>query len=112
MSYREVPVHQVRETIRLYLAGEGIRSVARLAQLDRKTVRRYLEAAEAVGLTRDGGPDQLTDELVGLVCEMVRPARTDGRGKSWWGCPGSTDRLIMPPPGGGVVGSAVRIRRV
>ena len=83
MSYREVPVHQVRETIRLYLAGEGIRSVARLAQLDRKTVRRYLEAAEAVGLTHDGGPDQLTDELVGLVCEMVRPARTDGRGKSW-----------------------------
>ena len=29
-----------------------------------------------------------------------------------WGCPGSTDGLIMPPPGGGVVGSVVRIRRV
>jgi pimeloyl-ACP methyl ester carboxylesterase len=29
-----------------------------------------------------------------------------------WGCPGLTDWLIMPPPGGGVVGSAVRIRRV
>ena len=29
-----------------------------------------------------------------------------------WGCPGLTDRLIMPPPGGGVVGSAVRTRRV
>jgi hypothetical protein len=29
-----------------------------------------------------------------------------------WGCPDSTDRLIMPPPGGGVGGSAVRIRRV
>ncbi len=83
MSYREVPVHQVRETIRLYLAGEGVRSVARLAQLDRKTVRRYLEAAEAVGLSRDGGLEQLTDELVGLVCEMVRPARTDGRGRAW-----------------------------
>jgi transposase len=76
-------VHQVRETIRLYLAGESIRSVARLAQLDRKTVRRYVEAAEAVGLSRDGGPGQLTDEAVGLICEMVRPARTDGRGGAW-----------------------------
>jgi transposase len=75
-------VHQVRETIRLHLAGEGIRSIARLAQLDRKTVRRYVEAAEAVGLSRDGGSDQLTDELVGLVCEMVRPARTDRRGRA------------------------------
>lgn len=83
MSYREVPVHQVRETIRLYLAGESIRSVARLAQLDRKTVRRYVGAAEAVGLSRDGGAEQLSDEVVGLVCEMVRPARTDGRGRAW-----------------------------
>ena len=83
MSYREVPVHQVREAIRLHLAGESIRSVAQLAQLDRKTVRRYVEAAETVGLSRDGGPEQLTDELVGLVCEMVRPARRDGRGQSW-----------------------------
>ena len=46
MSYREVPVHQVREVIRLWLAGEGIRSTARLAPLDRKTVGRYVEAAK------------------------------------------------------------------
>jgi hypothetical protein len=42
-----------------------------------------VEAAEAVGLSRDGGPEQLTDEVVGLVCETVRPARTDGRGRAW-----------------------------
>ena len=83
MSYREVPVHQVRETIRLWLAGEGVRSTARLAQLDRKTVQRYVEAAQAVGLSRDGGPEQLSDEVVGLVCELVRPARRDGRGRPW-----------------------------
>ena len=83
MSYREVPVHQVREVIRLWLAGEGIRSTARLAQLDRKTVGRYVEAAKAVGLSRDGGLDQLSDEAVGLICELVRPARRDGRGRAW-----------------------------
>jgi transposase len=54
-----------------------------LAQLDRKTVGRYVEAAQAVGLSRDGGPDQLTDEAVGLVCELVRPVRRDGRGRAW-----------------------------
>jgi hypothetical protein len=41
VSYREVPVHQVREVIRLWLAREGLRSTARLAQIDRKTVARY-----------------------------------------------------------------------
>jgi transposase len=60
-----------------------MRSIARLAQLDRKTVRRYVEAAESVGLSRDGGSGQLTDELVGLVCEMVRPARAERRGRAW-----------------------------
>jgi hypothetical protein len=54
-----------------------------LAQLDRKTVGRYVEAAQAVGLSRDGSPDQLTDEAVGLVCELVRPVRRDGRGRAW-----------------------------
>jgi len=54
-----------------------------LAQLDRKTVQRYVEAAQAAGVSRDGGPDQLTDEVVGLVCEAVRPVRRDGRGQAW-----------------------------
>jgi hypothetical protein len=82
VAYGEVSVHRVRDTIRLHLAEEGISSVARLAQLDRKTVRRYVEAAEAVGLSRDGGPDEVTDELVGQLCELVRPARRDGRGRA------------------------------
>jgi transposase len=42
-----------------------------------------VEAAVAVGLSREGSPDQLTDEAVGLVCELVRPARKDGRGQAW-----------------------------
>jgi transposase len=83
MAFREVRVFEVREVLRLWLAGEGIRATERLVGFDRKTVRRYVEAAVGLGLVRDGGYDQLTDVLIGLVVEAVRPHRTDGHGMAW-----------------------------
>ena len=83
MAFREVRVFEVREVLRLWLAGEGFRSVERLAQVDRKTVRRYVEAAVGLGLKRDGGDDQLCDVFVGMVVEAVRPHRSDGHGEGW-----------------------------
>ena len=83
MSYREVRVYEVREALRLWLRGEAIRSIERLAQLDRKTVRRYVNAAAELGLVRDGGEGQLTDEFIGSVVEVVRPHRSDGHGEGW-----------------------------
>ena len=83
MAFREVRVFEVREVLRLWLAGEGFRAVERLSQVDRKTVRRYVTAAEQLGLRRDGGEDQLTDVLVGMVVEAVRPHRSDGHGTPW-----------------------------
>ena len=83
MAFREVRVFEVREVLRLWLAGEGFRSMERLSQVDRKTVRRYVDAAERLGLVRDGGEDQLTDVFIGLVVEAVRPHRSDGHGEAW-----------------------------
>jgi transposase len=83
VTYREVRVYEVREGLRLWLRGEGIRSIERLAQLDRKTVRRYVNAAGELGLVRDGGEEQLTDEFIGSVVEVVRPHRSDGHGEGW-----------------------------
>jgi len=83
MAFREVRVFEVREVLRLWLAGEGVRSVERLAQVDRKTVRRYVAAAEQVGVARDGGDGQLSDEVIGMVVEAVRPHRCDGHGGAW-----------------------------
>jgi hypothetical protein len=83
MSFREVAVHEIREVLRLWLRGEGHRSIERLSLVDRKTVRRYLVAAVACGLLREGGEDQLSDELIGSVCELVRPHRPDGHGAAW-----------------------------
>lgn len=82
MAFREVRVFEVREVLRLWLRGEGLRAISRLAGMDRKTVRRYVEAAEELGLDRAGDEDQLTDVLIGLVVERVRPHRGDGRGEA------------------------------
>ncbi len=83
MSFREVRVFEIREVLRLWLRGEGVRATERLVGVDRKTVRRYLAAGQELGLARDGGEQQLTDEFMGSVVEKVRPHRTDGRGPAW-----------------------------
>jgi len=38
MAFREVRVFEVREVLRLWLAGEGFRATERLVGFDRKTV--------------------------------------------------------------------------
>ena len=83
MAFREVPMFEVREVLRLWLGGEGLRAVARLSRVDRKTVRRYVDAAIEGGVTADGGVGQLTDEVLGRVVEIVRPHRMDGHGQAW-----------------------------
>jgi hypothetical protein len=83
MAFREVRVYEVREVLRLWLDGEGLRSIERLSAVDRKTVRRYVTAAEGLGLVRDDGVVQLGDEFVAAVVEVVRPHRSDGHGHAW-----------------------------
>ena len=39
MSFRKVQVHEIREVLRLWLHGEGLRSIERLTVVDRKTGR-------------------------------------------------------------------------
>src|ERR1700694_2400509 len=92
--FREVQVHEIREVLRLWLRGEGHRSIERLSSVDRKTVRRYIGAAVACGLARDGGEGQLTDELIGEVCELVRPHRPDGHGAGWATLRANHDQLV------------------
>lgn len=84
MGFREVSVVGVKEILRLWLLGHGQREVARLAQSDRKTVCRYVDAAQAAGLKCGDSEDKITDELIGAVVEAVRPGRPPGdHGSSW-----------------------------
>ena len=83
MVFREVRVFEVREVLRVWLDGRGLRAIEGLVGLDRKTVRRYVEAAVELGLEREGGEEQLTDLFLAQVLERVRPHRIDGHGDSW-----------------------------
>ncbi len=83
MGFREVSVVEVREVLRGWLEGAGLRKAAERAGVDRKTARRYVEAAQAEGLVREAGVEAVTDELIGAVVTAVRPARPNGHGASW-----------------------------
>jgi hypothetical protein len=82
MAFREVSVVRVREILRLWLQGLGYRPIAHMVQVDRKTVRRYVEAAQAAGLRRDD-PEE-TDDLIGEVLDAATPGRPRGdHGAAW-----------------------------
>jgi hypothetical protein len=91
MAFREVLVTQVREVLRAWLAGAGERQAARRSGVDVKTAQRYIKAAQAAGLARDGDESQLSDELLGQVVAAVRPARPAGYGESWGALAGRQD---------------------
>lgn len=79
--FREVPMVEVREVLRLWLMGHGLREIARLVQVDRKTVRRYVAAGAAAGLTQEAGG--VSDEVLGAVVAQLRPGSPGGRGEGW-----------------------------
>ena len=89
MVFREVSVNEIREVLRVWLGVAGLppepgyRTIAAHCGVDRKTVRRYVEAAQAAGLRRDGDVSALDDGLIGVVADAVRPARPDGHGAAW-----------------------------
>jgi hypothetical protein len=56
MAYRERGMVEVREMVRRWLGGEGVRAIARATGMDRKTVAAYIRAAGAVGVQRGGAP--------------------------------------------------------
>ena len=94
MVFREVSVIEIREVLRAWLAGKGLRKVGGQAGVDRKTARNYVNAALAAGLVRDGGEEQLTDELVGQVVAAVRPARPQGHGAGWEALEGQHAQIV------------------
>ena len=93
MAFREVSVAQVREALRRWLNGDGERPIAHGVGIDRKPARRYIAAAVELGVVRDGGEGELSDELIGQVVERVRPHRPNGHGEAWRVLLGEEERI-------------------
>lgn len=83
MAFREVTMFEIREVVRQWLRGDGVKAIARSVGADPKTVRRYVRAAESVGLTRSDGIGGLDDERFLAILETLKTPGTrpesDGR---------------------------------
>jgi hypothetical protein len=55
VGFREVGVIEFKEVLGAWLEGAATRTAAARAGVDRKSGRRYVEAAQAVGLDRSAG---------------------------------------------------------
>lgn len=77
---------EVKEVLRLWLAGVRIKRIAAQLGLDRKTVRRYVRQAESTGLKVGQGMEALSDErLAAIMVALKAPPRRE-RGESWLQC--------------------------
>lgn len=92
MAYREIVVVEIHEILRRWLMGDGYRRIADELSVDRKTVRRYVEAAQELGLSRDE-PGGLSDELVGGVAHDVRPGAPSTPGEMREHCRTHRERI-------------------
>lgn len=72
MAYRELSVIEVREVLRRYALGESLRAIARGTGVDRKTVTKYLEAAQPLGV-RPSGPPLTEEQVVGVLATLRAP---------------------------------------
>jgi len=73
MAYRELGMVELREIVRRWQGGEGVRALARGTGMDRKTIAAYLRAAQAAGVQPGSGPP--TDEQLTAIVATRRPGR-------------------------------------
>jgi len=86
MAYREVTMLEVKEVLRLWLAGVSKKRIAVQLGLNIKTVRRYVGAAWASGLAREAGPEALDEGLIAAVVSRVQPSLGRPHGDGWAEC--------------------------
>lgn len=70
MAFRELHVVELKEVLRLWSARHGLRTIANRVGVDRKTVRRYVEAAQQAGLERGM---EVNDDVMAAVSLAITP---------------------------------------
>ena len=86
MAYRELTRVEAKEILRQWLAGAGKKRIAARVGVDVKTVRRYVSAARAVGISREQGETALTDELMTTLLASLHAPPGRERGEAWQRC--------------------------
>jgi transposase len=86
MAYREVTMIEIKEVLRLWLAGLPKKRIAAQLGVDPKTVRRYVAEAERSGLRLDDGATALTDERVSQIVVALKTTPERATGESWQAC--------------------------
>jgi transposase len=77
MSYRELSMIEVKEVLRRREAGQALREIARETGLDRKTVRRYVDAAAEI--PADAAPEVRVQQAVQAVQVRAPQSRSEAR---------------------------------
>lgn len=85
MAYREVDMLEVKEVVRLWLGGMGLKAIARRLGRDPKTVRRYVRLAEEEGL-KPGGEETLSDAMLGRIVAATHGTSGRERGEGYALC--------------------------
>ena len=93
--YREVTSVETKEVLRQWVGGAGCKRTAARLGLDVKTVRRYVHAAQTLGLVRAGGEAQLTDELLTALLTSLRTQPGRPRGEAWESCQAHRERIAQ-----------------
>lgn len=75
---------EIKEVLRLWMSGAKKKQIAAQLSLDVKTVRRYIAAAESVGVAAGAG--ELTDEQIGAVLVALQPTVERVHGEGWQKC--------------------------
>lgn len=81
---------EVREVLRLWSEGQSLRSFARRSGLDRKTVRRYVEAGRGSGGVVG---EAVSEAVLGGAVALVRSSGPGVHGESWPMCEAHRERL-------------------
>ena len=86
MPYRELSMIEVREVLRRYVGGAGLRAIARGTGLDRKTVAKYIHAGTACGVA-PGGPPPTDVQIATVLAHLQGPMP---------GRPGTAQDVLRP----------------
>ena len=89
---------EVKEVLRLWLAGQAKKTIARQVGLDPKTVRSYLAAALAAGLLASA--PEVSDELLAKTLAALRPRGGRPRGEGWAVCEAEREQIEKLLAGG------------